>query len=119
MYLDTIDNYSECMREHIVKDQVVTPGVIREAEKNLNNHSRSWVRICRMGDGNQHRWRINRALVSNYATIPPLTGLRKDHKPDLHGDPEIGPKLHPLCPANHAPSAPLSNLLAKVCKGVI
>ena len=59
--------------------------------------------ICRMGDGNRHRWRINRALMSNYATIPPLTGLRKDHKPDLQGDPEIGPKLCPLCLANNAP----------------
>ena len=84
MSLDTIDNYSECMKEQVCKDQVVTPEVIRDAEKNLNNHSRAGVRICRMGDGNQHRWHINRVLVSNYATIPPLTRLRKDHKPDLH-----------------------------------
>ena len=56
--------------------------------------------------------------MSNYATIPPLTGLRKDHKPDLQGDPEIGPKLCPLCPANNAPNTPLSDLMSKVCKGL-
>ena len=52
-------------------------------------------------------------------TIPVLQGLRKDHKPNIDGNPSIGPKMRPLlCAANKAPNANLGNLVAKVSKAV-
>ena len=118
MCLDTIDNYVNCMQEHVRKDETVRPERVRQTELTLNNHSRIWTKMCKIGEHNKHQWRINRALISNYATIPPLMGLRKDHKECINKDPVLGPKLRPLCPANLAPSAPLANLMATICKGL-
>ena len=56
--------------------------------------------------------------MNSFSTIPPLMGLRKDHKPDLEGDPVRGPKLRPLCLANMAPSAPLGSLQAKIVRAL-
>ena len=70
------------------------------------------------GSDKGHQWRINRALVNNYTTIPPLMGLRKDHKPDLDGDPSKGPKLRPLCPANISPNSALGNLMSNIVRGL-
>ena len=78
MCLDTIQNYVNCMSGHTVKDEIVTAKRIREAEQILNNCFRTWIRMCQIGEGNGHEWRVNSALISNFATIPPLLGLRKD-----------------------------------------
>ena len=61
-------------------------------------------------------WRVNRALISNHMTIPPLMGLRKDHKSDINDNPVLGPKLRPLCPANVSPNAALGGLMASVAR---
>ena len=106
------------MEEHVSKDSIVSPSDIRAGEKILNNTSKAWIRMFNIGEGQGHGWRVNRALLSNYAPIPPLAGLRKDHKPLINGEPDLGPKLRPLCPANHAPNAPLSNIISRVCKGL-
>ena len=50
MCLDTIQNYVNCMAEHTVKDEIVTASRIREAEQILNNYSRTWVRMCHIGE---------------------------------------------------------------------
>ena len=60
--------------------------------------------------------RVNRALISTYNTIPPLIGLRKDHKGDLEDNPVLGPKLRPLFPANIAPNSNLRGLMARIIK---
>ena len=36
--------------EHVVKDNIVTPGMVRDRELELNNHARQWVRICKIGE---------------------------------------------------------------------
>ena len=69
----------------------------------MDNQARQWVKITSAGSDKGHQWRINRALVNNHITIPPLMEIRKDHKPDLDKDPIKGPKLRPLCPANISP----------------
>ena len=104
MCLDTVQNYVNCMTEHTVKDKVVTAGRVKEAEQILDNNSRSWTKMCRLGEWNNHMWRVNRALISNFTTIPPLLGLRKDHKRDINDNLSLGSKLRPLCPANPAPN---------------
>ena len=57
-------------------------------------------------------------MVNNWATIPSLQGLRKDHKGDLEGNPTLGPKLRPLAAANKAPNANLGNMIAKIIKAI-
>ena len=106
------------MQKHVRKDTVVTPDGVREGELIMNNHSRSWVRLANIGGGHNHEWRVNRALVTNFSTIPPLIGMRKDHKTNINNDPVLGPKLRPLCPANVAPNASLWNLMASLCKAL-
>ena len=70
--------------------------------------------MCEIGGGNNHMWYISRALISNFATIPPLLRLRKDHKDNINNNPLLGLKLRPLCPENQAPNAPLGNLMVKI-----
>ena len=70
-----------------------------------------------------YRWskkarRCARALASHYVMIPVLQGLRKDHKADRNGDPNLGPKLRPLCAANKAPSAAFGGVVAKTVKAI-
>ena len=100
MYLDTVSKYKDCISEHVRKDHIVTSSAVREGELLMNNHTRQWVRFARIGENHNHIWRVNRALISNYLSIPPLMGLRKDHKGDIDDNPEKGLKLRPLCLAN-------------------
>ena len=52
--LDTIENYVKYMDEHVRKDQIVSPDTVWQAEVQLNNHSRAWIRFCKIGEGNNH-----------------------------------------------------------------
>ena len=61
-------------------------------------------------------WRCNRAMISNYSTVHPLMGLRKDHKKNIDDNEILGPKLRPLCPANVAPNTAFGNLIAKIAR---
>lgn len=108
------------MGEHFLKDNIVSPEEVRQAEKHVNNVARAWCKVFNIGEssGNSQPWRCVRNLVGNYVTIPSLQGLRKDHKGDLDGDPNKGPKLRPLAAANRAPNAALGNLVAQVTKAI-
>ena len=114
--LDTVANYKECMASHVANDPIVSAKTVRDGELLLNNHARQWVKIVNIGEAHGHMWRVNRALVSNYVTIPPLMGLRKDHKGDIDSNPVKGPKLRPLCSANVLPNAAFGSLMAKIAK---
>ena len=120
LVLDTKDNFLSCMSEHYNKDKIVTPSEVVEAEKHINDHSRSWCQILNVGQasGSGQPRRCNRAMVGRFHTIPSLQGLRKDHKGHINNDPNKGPKLRPLAAANKAPNACLGNLVARVTKSV-
>ena len=98
MILDTKENFLSCMEEHFGADRVITPEEVRQAEKVINDHVRAWCRTMSIGEasGMGQPRRCRRALVSNFATIPTLQGLRKDHKSNIGGDPNKGPKMRPL-----------------------
>ena len=49
------------------------------------------MRIVSIGEAHGYMCRVNRALVSNQVTIPPLMGLGKDHKGDIDSNPVNGP----------------------------
>ena len=42
--LDTKSNFLECMKDHYMNDEVVSPEDVREAELSINDHVRSWVK---------------------------------------------------------------------------
>ena len=50
LVIDSKDNYLKAVREHFIKDPVITLEDTRKAEKLLNNHARSWVCIFYIGD---------------------------------------------------------------------
>ena len=76
-----------------MSDIVVSPSDVRASELVLNNHARCWVGMFKIGENEGQVWRVNRALISKFTSIPPLQGLRKNH---IDADPAIGPKLRPL-----------------------
>ena len=116
--LDTKENFLSGMSEHFKSDPEATPEEVRTAEILLNEVSRSLSKILGLGVNQDQNRKCTNTLISNHATIPTLQGLRKDHKEDMEGDPKIGPKLRPLCAANRAPNAPLSNLVSQIMKAV-
>ena len=75
MALDTIENYTEGMKEHFEGDPIVTADDVRKAELNLNNHTRALVGMLNIGDSVGQRRRCSRALVSNFVTILVLQEL--------------------------------------------
>ena len=106
------------MREHFINDSVITLEDIRKAEKLLNNHARSWVRIFNIGDSIGQMKRCTRALMSNYVMIPSLQGLCKRPQAQLWWDPILEPKMRPLCAANQAPNAAFSNLVSMASRAI-
>ena len=100
--LDTKENFLDMMKEHFENDEIVEPEVVRDAELKLNNEARSLARVINLGTAQGHLKKCTNTLVSNYATIPMLQGLRKDHKENKNNDPTLGPKLCPLATANQA-----------------
>ena len=85
LVIDSKDNYLKAVREHFINDPVITLEDTRKAEKLLNNHARSWVRIFYIGDSIGQGKRCMKALMSNYVMIPSLKAYAKDHKPNNGG----------------------------------
>ena len=88
----------------------------RDTETLVNNHSRVWSKILKIGKNNNQQSGCKDALLVDHANIPVLQGLRKDHNPPIDNDPIMGPKLRPLCAANKSTTAPLGNCMAKVVR---
>jgi hypothetical protein len=106
------------MSSHYEKDQVTTFQAIKIAEDRINDSSRIWANILRLGHGTGQAKKCRETLLTEYATIPVLQGYRKDHKADIEGSKVKGPPLRPLCAANKALNAPLGDLLATILKAV-
>ena len=66
------------MREHFIKEPVITLEDNRKAEKLLNNHARPWVRIFNIGDSIGQGKRCTKALMSKlrYDPQPPRLSKR-------------------------------------------
>ena len=118
LVLDTKVNYLKALSEHYEKDPVISLEEVRISEKNINNHARSWVNIFNIGGSNGQKRRCTRALMSNFVMISSLEGLRKDCKPNIGGDPILGPKMRPLCAANRSPNAAFSHLVSMTIRAL-
>ena len=91
--VDTPENYVESMKEHLEGTIPSTEEEYVKTEKLLNAHTMTWSRIMK----------FNKKVANNFVTenneIPPLYGLRKDHKTIPAGDEEKGPPQRPVCGA--------------------
>ena len=112
--LDTKENFLLCMKDHYIHDKVVEPSEVREAEKIINDRTRSVIKIFNIGSnsGSGQQRRCGRALINNFTTIPALQGLRKDHKSDIDNDPIKGPFVRYVQPIGH-PMLLLETLLQR------
>ena len=94
------------MKPHILGDVDSNVDEVRQSEVHLNNLAKLWARGLDIGGNTDTNDRCKNALLSQFAKVPKMQGLRKDHKPDMEGDPTRGPPLRPLVSARSSPNAP-------------
>ena len=115
--VDTKDNYVECMKVHIDNDEEITEEDHLRVQKEANAHSTFWVKILGVskdtGEGEKQRERNHQRAKNNLmvegSELPPVYGLRKDHKKT--NDEIKGPPLRPVCSATTAYNSKLANLI--------
>ena len=111
MSIDSPENYVLAMEPHIQGTTKVTQQDYDNSEKLLNSHIQSWCSILK----------FNERVSNNYQTtnnaIPPLYGLRKDHKdsPDI----VMGPPTRPVCGAIVASNYRASHFISSIIKPVL
>ena len=57
---------------------------------------------------------MKQAITTEHGPIPPLFGLRKDHKTPSPGQEEKGPPTRPVCGASESVNGPLSHILSEI-----
>ncbi|MCP3892049.1 MAG: hypothetical protein GY702_24745, partial [Desulfobulbaceae bacterium] len=115
--IDTKENYIEEMREHIEKDEDINENEHIQAQKEANAHSNFWTKILNISkdtgknetqkDKNHRRAKNNLMVEGN--ELPPVYGLRKDHK--KVSNEEKGPPVRQVCSATNAYNSKLAHLI--------
>ena len=114
---DSKDNYIKSMEEHVLKDEDITEEVHTKAQKEANAHSIFWSRMLCIssetgkGEAQRHinQQRAKNNLLVEGSELPPVYGLRKDHKKT--NDMNKGPPLRPVCSATTAYNSKLAHLV--------
>ena len=83
--IDTPQNYIESMRPHLEGTVESSEEEYEKIEKLLNAHMQNWGRIMKFEK------RLTQNFITENNEIPPLYGLRKDHKEVPEGEEEKGP----------------------------
>ena len=83
--VDTPENYIESMKPHLEGTVESSEEEYEKTEKLLNAHMQNWGRIVKFGK------RVTQNFITENNEIPPLYGLRKDHKIVPEGEEEKGP----------------------------
>ena len=115
--IDTKENYIEAMREHVDKDEDIEESDHWQAQKEANGHSNFWTRILNVskatGKNDAQRERNHQRAKNNLIVegneLPPVYGLRKDHK--KASNEEKGPPVRPVCSATNAYNSKLAHLI--------
>ena len=89
--VDTPDNYVDSMQPHLEGTIPSTEEEYTKTEKLINAHMMNWCRIMKFDKKVAHNF------ISENNEIPPLYGLRKDHKDVPAGEEEKGPPQRPVC----------------------
>ena len=111
--VDTPSNYVDSMKPHLEGTIPSSEEEYNKTEKLINAHMTNWCRIMS----------FDKKVSSNFITenneIPPLYGLRKDHKEVPTGEEEKGPPQRPVCGAVVSCNYPLSHFISTVLQPVI
>ena len=113
MSVDTPGNYIESMQPHLEGTIPSTEEEYTRTEKLLNAHMQTWCRIMKFDK------RVARNYVTENNEIPPLYGLRKDHKDVPTGEEEKGPPQRPVCGAVVASNYRMSHFISSILQPVI
>ena len=108
------------MKPHIDKDEDTTEEEHVKAQKIANAHAAFWSRILNISkstgrneeQGEKNHIRAKNNLIAENCELPPIYGLRKDHK--KVEDETKGPPLRPVCSATSAYNSKLAHLMNKV-----
>ena len=115
--VDTRDNYMDAMQVHIEKDEDITESDHLKAQKEANAHSIFWCEILGIskntGKKDEQKERNHQRAKNNLLVegneLPPIYGLRKDHK--KVNNEEKGPPLRPVCSATNAYNSKIAHLI--------
>ena len=111
--VDTPDNYVDSMQPHLEGTIPSTEEEYTKTEKLINAHMTNWCRIMKFNKKVAHNF------ISENNEIPPLYGLRKDHKAVPAGEEEKGPPQRPVCGAVVASNYSLSHFISTILQPVI
>ena len=111
MSVDTPQNYVNAMSKHHENMIQTTQDEYDTIETTLNAHVSAWGNIMQM------QIRTTRNCISNNNEIPPLYGLRKDHK--AFADKMAGPPLRPVCGAIIGNNYRISYLLSTIIRPLV
>ena len=101
------------MQPHLEGTIPSTEEEYEKTEKLINSHMVNWCRIMKFDK------QVTHSFISENNEIPPLYGLRKDHKVIPAGDEEKGPPQRPVCGAVVASNYRLSHFISTVLQPVI
>ena len=73
------------LQPHIENDPVITLKERDKTEDALNAHGMQMARILRMGENHGHETRVQSAVRNHDCHAPVLSGMPKDHKPQVEG----------------------------------
>ena len=108
------------MITHIEKDDIITEEEHEEAQKEINAHAVFWCRILsisketgRNEEANErNHLRSKSNLMVDSCELPPVYGLRKDHKQSV--DDYKGPPLRPVCDASSSYLNKPAHLMSRI-----
>ena len=109
--IDTPINYIKNIQPHLEGTKETTDEEYSKTEKLLNCHMQAWCRILNAGE------RTSNNFQASNNDIPPIYGLRKDHKE--HHDIINGPPLRPVCGAITSCNYRISYFLSQILKPLI
>ena len=109
--IDSPKNYIKSMRPHLQDAEEVNQVDYDNTEKLLNAHMSAWCLIMKGDD------RITNNFQSINNMIPPIYGLRKDHK--VFDDAIKGPPMRPVCGAVVASNYRISHFLSMILRPLI
>ena len=113
MSVDTPANYIQSMQVHLIDTIPTTRDEYERCEKLLNAHMKSWSQILKFTQ------RVSYNFQASNNEIPPLYGLRKDHKAIPPGSEEVGPPQRPVCGAVVSCNYRISHFISSIIRPII
>ena len=115
IYVMKAETYLKSMKEHVVDDKEINKKELNKIERKLNGHSKSIVKIFKVGytHGQQKR-ALRNATVQINGQVPVLRGAEKDHKSS-----EGNIKMRPIENAMDGPKKTISDIFSDIGAAIV